>query len=62
MEEEDRDYSDEYNDETDEWEEAIYNCHGSYFRGVFWCGAAGSEECDWECPFSQNIGKRKRAK
>ena len=53
------DYYDEGDDETgiDEFEEALANCSGCFGKdGVFWCGAAGSEDCDWECPFSKDIG------
>ena len=33
-----------------------FDCHG-HFEGqhrdaVFVCGADGSEDCDWECPYS----------
>ena len=37
-------------DDEDEFEEAIANC--SMGRNGL-CGKAGSEECDWECPFSR---------
>ncbi len=44
----DGDYS-ALEDDVDDFEEAVANCHmgpdGS-------CGAAGSEWCDWQCPFS----------
>jgi hypothetical protein len=44
--------------EPDEFEEALQNCCGHFEAdGRFWCGAAGSEDCDWECPFSRDIGK-----
>jgi hypothetical protein len=43
--------------EPDEFEEALANCSGSLdSNGVFRCGAAGSEDCDWECPFSRDLG------
>jgi hypothetical protein len=32
------------------------NCSGFVFGGVFTCMAAGSEDCDWNCPLSQDIG------
>jgi hypothetical protein len=52
-------------DEMDEFEEAANNCCGSFTRDAdgktrFWCGAAGSEDCDWSCPFSCDIGKTRR--
>ena len=40
----------------DEFEEAMANCCGHFIDGVFWCGAAGSEDCDFDCPFSHDIG------
>ena len=39
----------ETNDYVDEFEEAAANC-GMLADGT--CMKAGSEECDWECPFS----------
>ena len=45
--------------EPDEFEEAIGNCCGWFEEGEngrFVCYAAGSEDCDWECPFSRDIG------
>ena len=47
-------------DEDSRYEDAIDNCHGSFSGGRFWCGAAGSEDCDWSCPFSHDIGKTRR--
>lgn len=43
------------NDQQDEFDDELDRCHG-YFegadsRGVFVCGAAGSEDCD-QCPLS----------
>lgn len=43
-------------DEPDEFEEAINNCRGFLDAGFFVCAAAGSEDCDWECPFSRDLG------
>lgn len=40
---------DELDDRDDWWEDAIANC--SMGRDGL-CGKAGSEECDFECPFS----------
>lgn len=48
---------DDYDEEPDEYEEALGNCSGFMDGGYFVCGAAGSEECDWECPFSGDLGK-----
>ena len=40
--------------EDDEAEE--FDCHGSFETqhrdAVFVCGSDGSEDCDWECPYS----------
>lgn len=52
------DDDDDYGDdpELDEFEEAMQNCSGFFHNGVFHCSAAGSEDCDWGCPFSDDIG------
>ena len=34
------------------------NCHMFKSDGHWVCGAVGSEECDWECPFSGDIGTK----
>lgn len=47
----------DYNDEPGEFEQAMDNCSGFWDGDVFMCGAVGSEMCDWECPFSCDIGK-----
>lgn len=47
----------DYDEELDEYEEALGNCSGFMDDGFFVCGAAGSEDCDWECPFSGDLGK-----
>lgn len=46
---EDDESDDEDGDYEDELEEALMNC-GMLRDGT--CMKAGSEECDWECPFS----------
>jgi hypothetical protein len=38
-------------------EEDIANCCMYEDSGFWVCSAAGSEECDWSCPFSGDIGK-----
>lgn len=45
----DDDYDDFDDEGTDEFEESLMNC-GQLPDGT--CTKAGSEECDWECPFS----------
>lgn len=52
--EEPDDDRDDYDDDLpDEFEEAMQNC-GMLADGT--CMKAGSEECDWECPFSEELG------
>ena len=49
--------SDEYQEQLDEFEEALANCCGHFEAdGVFWCGAVGSKDCDFECPFNRDVG------
>lgn len=47
-------------DNDDEFDEAMSNCGGFWNGGVFVCMKVGSEECDWECPFSCDIGKTQK--
>lgn len=47
---------DEIDYEPDEYEEAIANCCGHMSGGVFHCGAVGSEDCEFECPYNKYIG------
>ena len=54
------DYFDEpeFDEEGDEYEEAMGNCHGWFEnngKGSFVCGAVGSEDCD-ACPFYRDLG------
>lgn len=42
-------------EEPDEYEEALGNCHAFVDGDVFVCGAVGSEDCD-ECPFNRDLG------
>jgi hypothetical protein len=55
----DNDYDEpDFDEEPDEYEEALGNCHGWFEdegKGVFVCGAVGSEMCD-ECPFYGDLG------
>jgi hypothetical protein len=41
---------DRLDDIGDHWEDAMMNCGLVGNTGL--CTKAGSEECDWECPFS----------
>jgi len=55
----DEEHSDDWyegDDEPDEFDEAIGNCHSFIEGGYFVCMAAGSEECD-ECPFNSDLGR-----
>lgn len=49
--------------ELDEFEEAMYDCHGHFDEpgpgGLFQCGAVGSEDCD-ECPMHRWLGLTNR--
>lgn len=59
--EEFEDFDDDY--ELDEFEEAMYDCHGHFDEqgpgGIFQCGAVGSEDCD-ECPMHAWLGLTNR--
>jgi hypothetical protein len=50
------DQPDEPNEEEDEYEQAIGNCHSFLDGGVYVCMSVGSEDCD-ECPFHGDLGK-----
>lgn len=41
-------------DELDEYEEAMGNCSWDGIAGHT-CMAIGSEQCDWDCPFSAQM-------
>lgn len=43
-----------YEDDEDDLDAAIDNCHWNGKHGST-CGAIGSEDCDWECPFSSEM-------
>lgn len=46
-------YDDDYGDEFDEFEDDDdFDCH---MTPDGYCELAGSEECDWECPFSGEL-------
>jgi hypothetical protein len=47
---------DDYDEEPDEYEEALGNCHAFIDGGFMVCMAVGSEDCD-ECPFNSDLGK-----
>lgn len=54
--------SDEFDDEGHEEEDDEYSNCGQFFDeqgpgGVLVCGKVGSEECDWECPHSSELGQ-----
>jgi len=53
----DDDYPELDDDEpVDEFEAAMSNCSGFWDGEVFMCGAIGSEQCEFECPFNKDIG------
>lgn len=54
MKDNDEEFDDDHYDEPDEldeYEEAMGNCSWDGIAGHS-CMAIGSEQCDWECPFS----------
>lgn len=56
-------FGEDYEYDLDEFEEAMYDCHGHFdqqgARGIFQCGAVGSEDCD-ECPMHRWLGLTNR--
>lgn len=48
--------NEQFDDKIDELDEALFNCSGFFDGEYFVCGAAGSEDCDWDCPFSRDLG------
>ena len=50
-------YPDEF--EEDEIDEAMGRCGLHRSGGVWVCGHVGSEDCDFECPFRGEVGKRR---
>lgn len=53
--------SDEFNildDDFDELDDEDYfDCGQFVSDGVIYCSAAGSEDCDWDCPNRRELGK-----
>lgn len=49
-------YDDDYADDIDEFEEAAMDCRQTSDGG---CELAGTEWCDWSCPFSDELYRRK---
>ena len=46
-------------DLDDDEAEGDYDCAGYFDANEHWrCGKIGSEECDWCCPYSGDLGKR----
>jgi hypothetical protein len=54
------DYHDHYNDDDDDYDldDEPFDCH---MRPDGQCGAAGSEECDFECPIMVAIHREEMA-
>ena len=48
------DDEDEFIDDFDDEDE--YDCHGFFEGKHFMCMAAGSEDCDFECPYRNWLG------
>jgi len=47
----------EYDQEhRNDWEWHMSLCSQFIYKNMTYCGAVGSEYCDWECPFSHEIG------
>lgn len=44
--------------EGDAFEEALASCSLTPTGGVYTCGQAGSEDCDFTCPLRELIGSR----
>ena len=51
MEDDDYELADYEDDPPDPFEEALMNCGLVGNTGL--CTKAGSEECDWDCPFNR---------
>lgn len=45
---------DDYENDYDPYEEAMSNCYWDGVHGHV-CGAIASEDCDWECPLSDEM-------
>lgn len=50
------DWGDLEEDEDDPLEEALATCSMYPYDGVWICSDAGTEWCDWVCPFSSELG------
>jgi hypothetical protein len=48
--------------EVDDWEEDEYESFDCHMGRDGLCGAAGSEECDFECPYMRDIIAEENAK
>lgn len=46
----------DHEDEHDEFDDEMMNCHAFLDGGHYVCMAAGSEDCDM-CPFNSELGK-----
>lgn len=54
--EDELDYDDDFYDPDEDWENGT-EC-GAWFNGRFSyyeCTKAGSEECDWDCPYARQV-------
>ncbi len=48
---------DDFEDEPDD--NPFSNCALHRDGGVYFCGLVGSEECEFDCPFNIQIGRRR---
>jgi hypothetical protein len=56
-------YADDGLDEPDDWEEPAFGEDQCGWMGPrLGCSAAGTEECDWDCPVRASMRRRKRKK
>lgn len=54
-------YVTDYEDyDLEEEDDQDFDCHLILYRGVWLCGKAGSEECEFECPNNGLIGATAR--
>lgn len=44
---------DDYDDGFDDEDEEDFDCHADFTTG--YCGAAGSEDCEFECPYRSQV-------
>lgn len=55
----DLDFDDDFDQDDDEEENPFANCALHRDGGVYHCGLVGTEECEFECPFNIQIGRKR---